>query len=171
VTPSEVTTCLAALVAAYPPVTMSAETEAIYTTFLRDVDAKTGYEAVATWIATSDPARFPRISELRKACERIAGNGPPDVDRVLAEVQRAVHKVGAYRVPHWSHPAIADAVEAIGWSSICASEEPEILRAQFRRAYEGASQRHRDPAARALAKEIAGSGPVLKQLTNGKKKS
>ena len=48
---------------------------------------------------------------------------------VLAEVRR----VGHYRASErqFSHPLIAEAVNAIGWRDICLSESPDIVRSQF----------------------------------------
>lgn len=71
----------------------------------------------------------------------------PDVDQVLEELRRLVSHHG-----HWDefgaldaaaefHPSLLAAINAMGWFNICASEEPEVMRGQFRHIYEVASSR------------------------------
>lgn len=62
----------------------------------------------------------------------------PDLipERAWTEVLAEVKRVGHYRASErqFSHPLIAEAVDAIGWRDICLSESPDIVRAQFTKA-------------------------------------
>lgn len=129
---------LDALHAAFPEVTISVETAQLYARFLEDIDIDRGAEVVATWIAF-DGKRFPRISELRA----LAAPAMPDADQAWEEARRAAGSVGSYRSPSFSHPAIAEAVKAIGWMDICQTPIDQLgtLRAQFGRAYEAVKRR------------------------------
>lgn len=160
-TPDECGELLAALAAAFPPVSMAEETLQIYERFLLDIPFEEATLAVATWISTQ--ARFPRISELRASVRREQGDHAPDPDQAWTEVRLQVAKVGVYREPSFSHPAIAQAVLAIGWREICASTEPGVERAHFFRAYDSTVRRHQVVTHSSLAREIAGE--VRERLT------
>jgi len=81
----------------------------------------------------------------------------PDVDLAWGEVRRSAQYRGyAAGPPDWSHPAIAAAVDAIGWRDLCLSSNSEATRAHFFKVYGTAALRsnaERDlpPAARAVA--------------------
>ena len=174
--PDEAGVVLDALVAAFPRYVMSAETVQLYARFLVDVKLDDAIAAVAKWIAREQ--RFPLISELREACANAAGDGAPDADQAFAEVLRAVAKWGAWGEPQFTHSAIRDAVNAIGWRSLCLTETGDhgTLRAHFRSAYDAAKKRRADPGhatlvagiVRELKGRIASDEP--KQLLAGKVK-
>lgn len=152
-TPDESAEVIAALVAAYSPVTIPPETMLIYVRFMEDLHFETTVEAMALWIGRE--RRFPRITDLREAVERIRGDGAPDLDLAWREVTKAFSKFGRYKVPTFSHPAIGAAVQALGWIALCDSTEPGVDRAHFQRAYESARKRLADPAMIGVAKTIA----------------
>lgn len=80
----------------------------------------------------------------------------PDAAAAWEEVQAALQLVGWTRTPEWSHPAVGDAVRALGgWRAVCESTTLMADRAHFLRVYDAVRERHlRDavatPAARAL---------------------
>ena len=106
---------------------------AIYREYLDDLSPAEVADAVAH--ALQSGGRFlPTISELRayiaeSKCDL------PDADVAWGEVLRAVSRWGRYRIPQWSSPAMAEAVEAVGWQAICDSENQDVTRAHFARAY------------------------------------
>ena len=81
----------------------------------------------------------------RKAIEvasRVRADDLPDADAALDEVYATIAKVGYYRSPVWSHPAIASTIDALGgWQAVCLDENPEAFRAHFLRLYATASAR------------------------------
>ena len=88
----------------------------------------------------------PSIGEIRQRAvallAAVSGDRVVDVDEAWAEVQRAVNSRGFRAGPGgWSHPAIADAVDAIGWWRLCYDENQGTLFAQFRDVYRPAAVR------------------------------
>lgn len=78
-----------------------------------------------------------RVIELR---EQRDGTAAPSLDVALSEVQFYVRHRGLRRPPDkWSHPAVANAVRAIGWPALC--EMSDTTRAHFLRVYGEARER------------------------------
>lgn len=105
---------------------------------------------------------FPTVAEIREAAASIALPSllsPADAWNVLTA---AINRYGFYRrqealasLP----PEVRKAVECLGWESVCHSEEPEIVRAQFMRVYETYLNRAKEevtvpPEVRALAERL-----------------
>lgn len=82
---------------------------------------------------------FPSVAEIRQAAVNLMrGQAPAAVD-AWGEVQAAIRRYGYYREAEAltsMSPEVAHVVRAIGWQEICASQEPDVVRGQFRRAYE-----------------------------------
>lgn len=94
----------------------------------------------------ADGERYaPNPGQVRKAAVELAARASGDcheADEALAEVFAAVARIGYYRRPEWSHPAIASTVEALGgWQAVCLDENPEAFRAHFLRLYGVAATR------------------------------
>jgi len=126
----------ALLAAAYPKEPMTEAQIALYEAFLMDYPGPVVRAAVLRHIAQSP--WFPRISELLAL---IHEGDQLDADAAWAEVQRQIRTVGYYGQPTWSHPAIAAAVDALGWDTLCRSTNPEADRAHFLRFYALAQKR------------------------------
>ncbi len=100
--------------------------------------------AAKTWIKTGK--FFPRPAELLDLIGRaVTGDIVPET--AWQEVLREVRRVGFNRLPtfcngrfepvperSFSSALIARAVDAIGWETICTSDRPEIVYAQFTKA-------------------------------------
>jgi hypothetical protein len=89
---------------------------------------------------------FPPAGVLRRlAVEALMyGRGDPAPEEAWALVRRALSEFGYYREAAGlaSLPGLVRrAAELLGWQSMCDSTEPEILRAQFRKVYEGGHRR------------------------------
>lgn len=136
-TPSEATRLAGMLKAAHPRQDIDEATLAIYAAFLADLDRDAGERAVREAIATIK--FFPSIAEIRDLAMRGAIDAPPE-HAAWNEVMRAVRLDGRYRTPKWSHRAIAAAINAIGWVSLCDSENLEADRAHFLRLYRDATE-------------------------------
>ena len=137
VTATEIGMLLDALAAAFPRTTMSAETVQIYAAFLADLDFDRAATAVATHIA--EGKWFPTIGELRALA--FADQLGPDIDQAWGEIMREVSRVGAYRSPSFSHPAVTAAVESLTWREICLDDNNVALRAHFGKVYAAARAR------------------------------
>ena len=111
---------------------------------LGDLEPEQVRAAMAAWAGRFPPT--PR--ELRDAtlavARKVAGiPDAPDVDEALAELERAIHLIGYMGRPDWSHPAIGQAVAAVGgWADgICHTSNPTATRAHFIAAYKSAVER------------------------------
>lgn len=107
--------------------------------FMGDVTADEGARAIREHITESP--HFPTVADVRKrvASMRI---GRVDPGAAWEEVRRAIGREGRNRTPEWSHPAIAAAVNALGWVDICNTLDDDLstLRAQFERYYRAAME-------------------------------
>jgi hypothetical protein len=134
----------------------------VWLEFLSDIPSEVGRAALAG--AAEEPFP-PAPGALRQRALRLMRRDlAPDADQAVAEIMTAVSRVGYMGSPEWSHPAIANTVEAFGgWLSICESTNPEALRAHLMKLYGSASTRHRaeETLAPAFA-ELLGS--VLPEL-------
>lgn len=135
---SEATRLVAMLKAAYPRQSLGEDTLALYAAFLSDLDREPGEEAVRTAIATLK--FFPTVAELRDLSARKSVLLPGETE-AWSEVMRKVGVVGRYRTPVFSHEAIAAVVCAMGWTTICDSDNAEATRAHFFRLYRDSSER------------------------------
>jgi len=131
-TPSESTRLVGMLKAGFPRQQLEQDTIALYAAFLADIDREPGEEAVRTAIATLK--FFPTIAEIRDLAARKSVS-LPDSTAAWSEVMRAFGSVGRYREPRFSHIAIDRVVGAMGWQSMCDSENVEATRAHFLRLY------------------------------------
>jgi hypothetical protein len=102
-----------------------------------------------------------------RAVQLQAGPGAPGVDEAWAEVQNEIARAGwtvaldSDRKPLFSHPSISAAVEAMGWQTLCESENPMADRAHFMKLYGTATERAtRDAVMPASVRELLdGAGP------------
>lgn len=104
---------------------------------------------------------FPSLGAVRDEALRLIGvAGPPDLDAAWAEVQAQIRRVGASRVPDWSHPAIEAAALAVGWRVLCHADEGDAAAyRQFRDFYRLTAARHEGtarpaPALAAVRREL-----------------
>lgn len=113
---------------------------------------------------------LPSIAEIREVAygikEIISGTAAPDESEAWGEVIKAIRSVGYYGKPKFSHEAITVAVNNIGWQDICmtTNEGMNILRSQFRRAYQLSVERQKDNRDNAVLR-ISPNNEKLKQLT------
>jgi len=104
---------------------------------------------------------FPTVAEIREAA---VINTQPQIltaGEAYEKVLKAIRNFGSYKEAEALaslDPLTCKATQAIGWRSLCLSEEPDIIRAQWRKAYEALAQREQTEAKVPEA---------LKQLTGG----
>lgn len=101
---------------------------------------------------------MPSIAEFRAAASEIDTNQTiPDADRAWQEIREQIRAVGSKRgmlnfstnepwEPAWSHPAVGQVADAMGWDSLCNSTTEMADRAHFLRLYEQISNREKHQA-------------------------
>lgn len=134
-TSEQVAKVLAVLAAAYPHFRLTEETVAVYARTLGDLPWDLLQAAALQCIAECE--RFPSVAAIRrKALELQAqAEGVPTAYDAWREVQEAIARVGAYGRPAFSHPLVEQAVNALGWRTLCWSENQTADRARFLECY------------------------------------
>ena len=130
---------LATLRAAYPRQQLEPSTLELYAQLLDDLDPEALQRAAERHTLRSP--WWPAIAELRAEVAAEATAELPDPALAWAEVLREVRRVGQYHAPTFKLEALADAVRAVGWESICRSERIGVDRARFVEAYQAARAR------------------------------
>jgi hypothetical protein len=115
--------------------------------------------AAAALILIERMTFFPSLAEILDVCRELMHEGDvPMAGEAYEQVTTAMVRVGYYQpCPTFSHPAIGDAVRAIGgWRYLCSSENVVSDRARFFEVYERFRQRaQREESMPDLAKQIA----------------
>jgi hypothetical protein len=132
-TVDETTTLLATISDAFPErLKVSPGMLSVWSDMLADLALPEAYGALKAYLADGPP-HPPSISDIRTRCaaSRVA---LPDAALAWAEVDHAMRHLGRDKEPKWSHPAIARAVDAIGWRELCNTMSSDIntVRAQWR---------------------------------------
>lgn len=139
---------------------------------LGDLSYQTLSAALRKWVVTEKWP--PSIAELRALSAEIEKGKAPDWGEGWNCVQRAIARYGYNREREAleSLPPLArQAAERLGWRSICESENPDTLRAQFRQCYEICEKREREdrqiPPSLREAITMIGQASAPQQLTGG----
>lgn len=167
---AEFATIAAALRTYFPRYNMFPNEEAMSLWYqeLQDIPAEVLGTALRKWVATNKWP--PSIAELREGCAEVVKGKVPDWGEAWAQVTRAIRRYG-YARPEEAlasmQPTTRAAVERIGWTDICQSENPETIRAQFRQVYEISAQREVED--RQLPESVKGviNGIAVKLLGGG----
>lgn len=125
---------------AYPKSDMGDDTIKVYSLCLQDLPFNAVKGAVLSHIATNK--WFPTVAEIRAAAVALMPGGRlPTALEAWGEVKQAFSSVGYYGQPKFSHEAISKAVEAMGWQTLCKSENDMADRAHFMKLYDVYAQR------------------------------
>lgn len=151
------------------------EREAVISAWLRVLgpfDNALVVAAIDSFVVEAGPFAPHQGMVAKRAAElqaRATGHEVPGVDEAWAEVQREIARVGwtgaldPQRKPLFSHPTISAAVEAMGWQTLCESENEVADRAHFLKLYGSATARAtRDAVMPASVRELLEAG--VKQL-------
>lgn len=158
---------LAQLFSAFPNTQATEETVAVYHRLLKDIPATELQTVVDQVMAESK--FLPTIAELREMHRKLDNVGRLTWADAWELVQKEVRRIGSYQAPKFNDPITTRVVATIGWRNICASEQPDTVRAHFRQMYEALSTREEGlekllPQSRALAEKKGGLLPIGKLL-------
>ena len=160
-------TILAQLFACYPNSQATDQTVGMYLRLLKDIPVAELQTVVDQAIAESEfLPTIARLREMHRKLDNIARLTWADAWEL---VQKEVRRIGSYQAPKFSDPITTRVVATIGWRNICASEQPDTVRAHFRQMYEALSTREEGlekllPQSRALAEKKGGLLPIGKLL-------
>lgn len=150
--PVQCTEMLALLHAAYPKEPMPEALMDLYTAVFGPWPVAAVRHAVLAHIATSP--FFPKVSDL---LGQLTAGETLDGDQAWAQVQSEIRRVGIYDRPTFADPVVGGVVRTIGWTALCTSTAPDVVRGQFQALYAQAQKR---------AQAHAASQPVLQALAD-----
>lgn len=154
--PHEATKLVAILASWYDTPAWTEERFAIFEEKILDLDFSLTTRAVDDWLKKHSNVR-PGITELREAVASLQlGNAAGerlflDHDEAWRYVRECFGTVGHVRDFPDKHPLVKAAVDSMGWIEMCRSENVDVLRGQFRKAYESV-------LARSLSESAASEG-------------
>jgi len=139
---------------------------------LQDIPQNVAMAMLRKWVDTQKWP--PTISEIRTMCKEISEGELPQWADAWQEVVRAIGRYGYMSEEEAldsMSPATQDAVLKIGWRAICMSENPDIIRAQFRQVFEiclkrKIEDRQLTPALKATIAQIADSHNLMLEERN-----
>ena len=137
-TPEETGEIVRFLSAAYPSWQVTAGTISVWHGLLESCDYSDVKMAAMALVRTSTFA--PSIAQILREIAEEAQAVAPTYGDAWAEVRRAIWTEG-FNTRDWTHRAIAEAVEAIGWYEIRKSDNQDTTRAQFRDIYKDIAAR------------------------------
>ena len=148
-TPQEINQLLKITTANYPNMQERdlKPTAELWLLMLTDIPFEVAKKAVIKVLSTAK--FFPTIAEIREAAVMITQPYIPSAPEAWGQVIKAVKNYGFYRELEALEslpPSVAKTVRQIGWRDICHSEEPDVIRGQFRRAWEAQTTRDKELA-------------------------
>lgn len=114
---------------------------------LSDVDYQVAEKALIKVLATA--RFFPTVGEIREAVADLTVGRPMTALEAWGLVCRAIQRYGSYQEREAMASLPADVVAVVrrfGWREMCACEEPDVIRGQFRRAWEASAGEAREMA-------------------------
>ncbi len=128
---------LAIIAAAYPRFEVDDTTLNVWSTMLSDIGYSVCEKAAAKYIMTQTWP--PSIAEIRKECVKLLYPALQTTGEAWASIEAAIREHGLYGEKEAKKnmaPEVQRAVEAIGWDTICRSENISVVRGQYIKIYE-----------------------------------
>jgi hypothetical protein len=116
----------------------------VYWDALNDLPFEVAMIAAKKVIATLENPFLPMPAVFRKVAAELTQPKILTAGEAYEHVLQAIHKFGSYREQdalNYLDDLTQKAVKAVGWKSLCLSEQPDTVRAQFRKAYEAMQSR------------------------------
>jgi hypothetical protein len=122
----------------------SPEKTQVYWDTLNDLPFNVAMIAAQKVLTTLENPFLPMPAVFRGAALQITGQTIQAAPDAYADVLKAIRYFGSYRETEALEslpPLTRKAAESIGWKGLCLSEEPDVIRGQFRMAYEALEKR------------------------------
>lgn len=121
----------------------------VYWDALNDLNFDVAMIAAKKIIATLESPFLPMPAIIRKAVVEITQPPVLTAGEAYEKVLKAINRFGSYKETEALESLdliTRKATQAIGWKSLCLSEEPDVVRGQWRKAYEAIAQREQAEA-------------------------
>lgn len=122
----------------------SAEKTQVYWDTLNDLPFNVAMVAAQKVLTTLENPFLPMPAVFRGAAITVTGPNLQSAPDAYNDVLKAIRYFGSYREQEALQsltPLTRKAAESIGWKGLCLSEEPDVIRGQFRMAYEALEKR------------------------------
>lgn len=164
----EITKLVGVMAAMFPATQISAQTVKGYVHLLKDLPLEVLTAAIEQ--CSTESEFFPTVAKIRNAALAMTAPARLDPMEAWGVVLKEIHRVGIYRLPQFSDPLIARAVDALGWQYLCSSENIVADRAHFAKVYEQFVEREAQdrkllPAARQIRAIARGE---IKEIGDGR---
>jgi len=154
---------MALLLASFPNLKPDTNTLKAWRALLGDLDDQAFLRAVLMFCRCHKDL-FPGTGLVATLLDYARPDDAPLAVEAWAEVIEQVHRIGYYGIPKFTHERIEQTVRAIGWVTLCNSEEIAIERAHFLKCYEQLTKRE---TTHRLAGLSASGMKQLAELTKG----
>lgn len=165
---------IAMVAARYPTPAMTQETLLLWAEIIADLDFTAAQQAAMAWFRSSEQRLDPAELRRQVASLHADGAGSPYLspDDAWGFVVQCITRVGQYRPFPEAHPLVAEAVAALGWETLCRSDNTVADRAHFTQLYRARLERAKredatNPGAAPLAamgQRPAIAGPSLREI-------
>ncbi len=174
----DITKAFAIMSLAWPNYKAKDGTIEVYASMLEDIPPDVLVAAARSLIASGGDF-FPSVSAWRQTSLDIMlnKNGTPTAIEAWEEAVRECNRCGDYwryqkgkKYPEYSHPLIQACVQAIGYAEILETENIDIVRAHFLKAFESLRQRNDVnqrmlPDVKAVEQKYIDANVAMKQLS------
>lgn len=154
---------LAQLFACYPNTVVEPQTTAMYVRILSASGIAPDELQTVVDQAVATCKFLPTIAELLDMWHALGNVNRLTWADAWELVVKEIRRVGSYSTPRFDDELTAKCVQAMGWKALCASENPQTDRAQFRDMYNALAARQEGaqkllPQARELAGRLSANG-------------
>ena len=141
-TPEHFDAGMAMLLTAFPHHRLTEVELKLLRTYLIGLEPTAFFRAVIEICATHREL-YPGTNLVALILDYALPDGAPSAVEAWQQVRAELRRAGPYQQACLSHPRIAQAVQVIGWQTLCNSEQIGVERAHFLKAYDAFSQRDR----------------------------
>lgn len=156
---AEIAKLVGVMAATFPSAKVTDATVESYVHLLKDLPLEVVTVAVEQCVTDSE--FFPTVAKVRNVAISLTVPQRSDPMEAWGIVLKEIERTGFYRLPVFSDPLIAKAVDCLGWKYLCSSENIVADRAHFAKVYEQFVQREIQDA------RLLPAARHLRELANG----
>jgi hypothetical protein len=130
----EITKLVGVMAACYPSTQMADASVKAYVSMLKDIPLPVLEVAIEQAANVSE--FLPTVAKIRDMALALTRPARVSALEAWGLVKEQMRLRGIYRSPEFSDPLIANAVECIGWRTLCSSENEPADRAHFAKVYD-----------------------------------
>lgn len=114
----------------------------VYWGFLKDIKDEDYLRAIAE-IASTQTELYPGTNLIAMIREKALAENKLTAGEAWGQVMKEISHVGSWGRPNFDNPIVAQAVDCMGWRTLCLSENISVERAHFLKIYVTLEERNR----------------------------